>query len=136
MQVILIILSLIFSAFFSGSETAFVVASRIRLEVLVKRKIRGAKLAYDFITRPENFIITTLVGTNISIVVCSSLAAVYLEDFFTESVIIALTSTFILFFGEILPKAIFREIADRLIIHLARPLRLFLFLFYPIHLLL
>jgi putative hemolysin len=79
------------------------------LEVWVRRGVKGARQAFGFLQHPERFLITTLVGNNIAIVTASSLMAVYLERYLNGFVITAVSSLFLLFFGEILPKSIARE---------------------------
>jgi len=133
MRIFLILLSLILSALFSGSETALLTASRLRLKNLIKKKAKAAKRAYNFIRDPEKFIITTLVGNNIMVVLYSSLSAIYLEKFFTESVIVIISSSVLLIFGEILPKSVFRIRANQWVIPLAYLMRLFYYGFMPIN---
>jgi CBS domain containing-hemolysin-like protein len=135
MQLTLIIISLISAGFFSGSETALISASITRLEVLMKNKSRGARLAYQFIIHPERFLVTLLVGTNISIVIYSSLLALYLHDRFPEPLIVFISTAIVLVLGEILPKTIFREVADRSVILITWLIQPFYWLVYPITLL-
>lgn len=132
MQLYILLTALVFSAFFSGSETAFISANLTRLEVLVRQKIRGAKFAYKFLRRPENFLITILAGNNIAVVVFSSCFAIILKDSFPESIIIFLSSTILLIFGEILPKSVFRDTANRWVIILVVLMKPVHWLLYPI----
>ena len=104
MQIAILIIFLILSAFYSGAETAFVVANRIRCELLKRQGNRGAALAQQYLNHPERFIVTTLVGTNIAVVVSSSLAAVLLAPILPEGTIVIVSTSFLLVFGEILPK--------------------------------
>lgn len=133
MQLILILIALILSGLFSGSETALISASRLRLQSLIKEKVTAAKLAYNFIRDPEKFIITTLVGNNIMLVLYSSLFAIYLEKFFVEHVVVIISSTVLLILGEIIPKSIFRERANRWVIPLSYLMRMFYYVFMPIN---
>ena len=64
LEITLVGISLLLSAFFSMAETVFVTVNKIQLEVQLKRKIRGAKSAVDFLDKPESFLSTTLVGTD------------------------------------------------------------------------
>lgn len=120
------------SALFSGSETAFISANRIRIEVSVKKRVRGARMAYDFLHHPEHFLTTTLVGTNIATVAASSIMAVYLEHLMSGFAIILVTSAFLLFFAEILPKSIARERANSLTVKVSPLLRGFFILLFPL----
>lgn len=132
MQFIIIIITIILSAFFSGSETAFMSANSARLEVLVKKKSNNAWLAYQFLIHPERFLVTLLIGNNIVNVAYSSLLAICLHEQIPEYLIIFLSTSIILIFGEILPKTIFREVADRSILIITWLIQPFYWLVYPI----
>ena len=132
MEIFLIILAIILSAFFAGTETVFLTASKIKIEILHRRNVKGIKKVYSFIKNPEAFIVTTLVGNNLSNVVFSSLIILVLKDSFDEFFIVIFSSMFLLIFGEIIPKAIGREFSNQLIIGSARILMLFKILFAPI----
>lgn len=132
MEILLIIIALILSAFFSGSETAYLTANKIRIEVLFRRKARGIKYVYDFITNSERFIVTTLIGNNLSNVLFSSFIVLLLRESMGESLIVLISSLTVLIFGEIIPKVIARESADHVIVHISFILRIFYFIFYPV----
>ncbi len=112
------------------------VASRIRIEVLFRRKKKGMAKVRSFIHHPESFIVTTLVGNNLTNVIFSSFVVLFLDDFLDEFFIILITSFYLLIFGEIIPKAIGQEFSNQLIIVAAQPLKIFKWLFYPINFLL
>lgn len=124
-------IALIFSAFFSGSETAFITANRIKIEVWVKQEMRGALSATEFFRHPERFLTTTLVGNNIALVAASSIMAVYLEHILSGFAITLVTSAFLLFFAEILPKSIARDKPNRITVLSVLVLQFFYILFYP-----
>jgi CBS domain containing-hemolysin-like protein len=128
----IIIVSLLMSFYFSGTETAFVSLNKVRVELWRRQKKRIAKIVYPFIRKPEKFIYTTLIGNNIFNVAFASLATLYFNQFFDPEIgwifIVILT----LIIGEILPKTIFRSLADWLIQYIAPPLRLFYIIFLPI----
>jgi len=149
MEWALIIALLLLSAFFSGSEIAFVSANRLRAEMAARRGGLSGRLVQRFLHTPGMLLTTTLVGNNIALVVYSTLMAFYLEPTFTwlfgevvgqeagleASVLGAQTvvaSTLVLFFGEIIPKTIMREHADRLVPVLALPLRITYYALLPI----
>lgn len=132
MQITVIIIALLLSFFFSGSETVFLSTSKIKLEVLFHKGVKGAKLVKNFITKPEAFIITTLTGNNIALVIYSSFFAIYLDQYYSELVGIIISAMIALLFAEIIPKAIGWEFANRLIFKIAFPLRFFQILFAPL----
>lgn len=139
---------LLLSAFFSGSEIAFVSASRVRAEARAAVGGPVADVVREFLDKPESFIITTLVGNNLALVLYSTLMAVQLESgihaFWMSlfgiglgvEVVTIVTQTvvatvFVLFFGEILPKSIARQTANRAIFLVALPLKVFYYVLLP-----
>ncbi|MFO7890819.1 MAG: hemolysin family protein [bacterium] len=132
-RILLFITALFFSAFFSGSETALISISRLKLEVWTRRGIKGADKIRGFLSEPENFLTTILVGNNICLVIASSIMAVYLEQVFNGFIITAFSSFFLLIFGEALPKSFARDKAGLYIRSAVSPLRIFYIVFYPIN---
>jgi len=126
------ILALLSSAFFSGSETALTSVRRIKLEVWLKNGRRGAKQALAFIQHPEQFLTTTLVGTNIATVTASALMVVYLEPYLSGIIITVITSMLLLIFGEILPKTVAREKSAILTLRFTNVLRVVYIILFPI----
>lgn len=149
MELLLIVLMIVLSAFFSGSEIAFVTANRLKAEVRAHREGFAGGLVREFIREPARFLTTTLVGNNVALVVYSALMALYLDPPLTalahgwlgpetpvEGLVLILqtliASTVILIFGEIIPKSLFREPADRVVFAAAVPLKITYWLFLPI----
>lgn len=148
MEVAIILLMLLLSAFFSGSEIAFVVANRLRVEVLARREGIVGPIVREFLQNPSTFLTTTLVGNNIALVVYSTLMALFLNpplqavyqgvgleaDALDAAVLTSQTliaSVVILLFGEIIPKSIMREAANHAVFYLAIPLRIAYYLLLP-----
>lgn len=127
----LIILFLLLSALFSGSEIAFVSASKLRIELNRKKGTREGAIIAGFYDNPAGFLSTMLVGNNIALVVFTYLmtkvlspaVAPYVQGeallLFVNTLIITLV---VLIFGEYLPKTFFALYADRLLHFLAVPL--------------
>lgn len=111
-----IILCLAIEVFFSGSEIALVVADKMRLRTWSQEGNPGAKSAMWFIKHPAHFFSTVILGTNISVVVASTVATFYLiRNYGADAEVWALLlSPVILIFGEVLPKSLFQHYADRL----------------------
>ncbi len=147
--ILLILLMLVLSAFFSGSEIAFVVANRLRVEVVARRRGLVGRIVLDFMQHPSAFLTTTLVGNNIALVVFSTLTAFYLDPplhrlwvaagLGSSGIELAVLSTqtlaasaLVLVFGEILPKSVMRETANRAVFLLAVPLRISYYLLLPL----
>ena len=131
-QFVLLISALLLSAFFSGSETAFVSTTLYETEIWIRRKRFGARQAHRFIQNPEMLLVTILVGNNIAIVTFSSIVTFYFQGVLNEFVILLLNSFIVLIFAEILPKTILREKAHFAVRFLAVPMLIFHYLVLPI----
>jgi len=129
----ILILLLLFSGFFSSSEIAFIVANKIKLEIRSKKNKAAEKSAMYYVKNPHIFFSTILISNNIVNITFASLTTVFFVKYFRlGNFSILLISTFILFiFGELLPKYISREFADRMILITSLPLRLMTYLLYP-----
>lgn len=119
LQPLLIIFSLVLSAFFSGMEIAFVSANKLRLELTSKNSPWVGKMLSLHIENPSRFITTALVGNNITLVIFGILMARFLEpkissilDISNQSTILfiqtIITTSVVLVFGEFIPKVMFR----------------------------
>ena len=75
-------LCLVLEGFFSGSEIGVVSADRIKLRHSAAKGSKGAQLALDMLKKPEWLLSTTLVGTNIAIVINTSLATLLVIQLF------------------------------------------------------
>jgi len=136
----IILFTVLASAFFSGSEIAFVSANRLKLEIESRKGSVVSRALAFFNEKPETFLTTTLVGNNIINVLYATLMAIYLAEpvrsVYTSwmgnepsTVIVLLIQTIvaslvIMIFGEIIPKAIFRIQADFMVKVVALPLRI------------
>jgi len=131
---IAIIVFLLLSAFFSGSEIAFISANKLSVEVEKERGSRKGRVLSGFYDKPKQFLGTMLVGNNIALVVFTLLMTKLLEPilipvvgsewgfFFISTLVITLV---VLIFGEFLPKIIFRYYANDVISGMAYPLAVF-----------
>jgi len=129
---LVIVLALALSFYFSGTETAFVSVNKVRVELWRRRKLPGAKFIYDFIKFPERFLYTTLIGNNLSNIAFATFATVYFNYYLDPKATWLLILILSLFFGEILPKTLFQSIADWIIRKIVYPLEFFRHLFTPI----
>lgn len=131
MALFLFILTLFLSALFSGSETAYVSSNRIKL--FLRTRDPQQYRIHDFLIQSDRrFLTSTLVGNNVVMVACSSLAVIVFSPFLSESVLVLFTSAFLLLFGEILPKSIATLIPNRLSRNTPSILFIFYILFYPL----
>ena len=134
---IVILLCVCCEGFFSGSEIAIISSDKIKLRHLVSQGSKGAQQAQKMLQQPERFLGTTLVGTNISVVLNSVILTTILSHVprFAEDVTfyVALFLTpVVLIFGEIIPKSVFQQHADRFVPILAPLLNIAFTLFYPV----
>nr|WP_319998095.1 hemolysin family protein [uncultured Draconibacterium sp.] len=138
---LLILITIILSAFFSGMEIAFVSANKLRLELDKQSDPFSSKLLKFLTHNGGQYIATMLVGNNIALVVYGIAFAAVLEPLLlnsiqSESVVLLLQtiiSTFvILLFAEFLPKTLFRIFPNTLLNVFALPLAFFYVVFFPV----
>jgi CBS domain containing-hemolysin-like protein len=132
-KILYLLILVLLSAFFSGTELAFVVANKLKIEVRARKKSLAALSAKYFINHPQSFFATILLGNNIVNIAYASLGAVFLNAIFgwSEITILIILSVVILILGEIIPKYLARELADRVVLLTSLPLRAISYLFYP-----
>ena len=135
-----LIVTMVFSAFFSGMEIAFVSSNRLRAE-MDREKNGLAQRAIDvFYRHPNNFVSTMLVGNNIALVVYGILFAHIfdatlfypLSDGMRVTADTLLSTIVVLFTGEFLPKTIFKSNPNTMLTVFALPAYLCYVLLYPI----
>ena len=136
-----ILISLAFSAFFSGMEISYVSANKLRLELDKKDKSLTSKILDVFFHNPNQFISTMLVGNNIALVVYGLQMAILLEPWIAhfvdqEALIVLIQSIIstilILFTGEFIPKTIFKIDPNFFLRLFAVPLYIIYMVLYPV----
>ncbi|MBE6256175.1 MAG: HlyC/CorC family transporter [Prevotella sp.] len=141
--IIYIIISLAFSAFFSGMEIAFVSSNKLRFEMDRSQSGFGSRIAAIFYEHPNSFISTLLVGNNIALVVYGILFARLLDlvvlkplgitdEWITLLTQTVLSTVIVLFTGEFLPKLLFKLNPNRTLTFFAPLSYLFYILLFPI----
>jgi len=135
LYIVLLVVCLVFSAFFSGSETAFISLHRFRLEYLVTTKAKGAEKVARMIERPERFLSVVLFGNTLVNAAAVALATAITVHYWGEQngIIIATISLTIilLIFCEATPKTVATRHAERLSLLLYRPLQVISWVFTP-----
>jgi CBS domain containing-hemolysin-like protein len=131
--------TIIFSAFFSGIEIAFVSANKFHIEVENKKGNFAYKVISYLVQNPARFIAAMLVGNNIALVLYGLFMPQVLEPLINvqNPYLLLLFNTvlstlLILVFAEFLPKALFNAHSNRLLEIFALPSGLFYFLFFPV----
>jgi len=119
---LIVVLSILASAFSSGMEIAFVTANKLKVELDKKQGVFGSGIISHFIKKPKMFIATMLVGNNIALVIYGLYAGdaliFYISQWFPEFSLwlgeygmlftqTLISTIFVLVFGEFIPKAIF-----------------------------
>ena len=134
---VLLIILLIFSAFFSSSETAYSAVSVMKLKTFVEEKRRGAKKALWIAEHYDRAITTLLVGNNLVNIAASTISvaifAILISNPTLSNIISTIVMTIIvLIFGEILPKSIAKEKSESIALSYANILYFLIKIFYPI----
>lgn len=131
----ILVLLILLSAFFSGSETGIVSLNRLRLRHLVKKKHRGATRASRLLERPDRLIGLILLGNNAVNILASSIATIIGIRMFGEmgvAIAAGLLTLIILIFAEVAPKTLAVLHPERIAFPASFVLELLLKVFYPI----
>ena len=144
-SIILILVSLIFSSFFSGIEIAFISSDRLHIELEKERGSISGKILSRFTKNQAHFIGTTLIGNTLSLVVYGIFMANLIEPILSDilpgylksqSVILIiqtiLATLIVLLTAEFLPKIIFRINPNFFLSVFAIPLLVIYFILYPV----
>ena len=135
-RLVLLGLAVLLSAFFAGSEAAFLSVQRSRLAALILDKVKGAERVEKLASNPEKLLPTVLTGNNLVNVAAAALgttlAGSYLSPNWAVGVSVGAVTVLLLLFGEILPKVIATKNAEGLALILVRPLQAAQILFFPI----
>lgn len=134
-----VLICLVLSAFYSGSETALVSVNKIRLNQLVEEENSKAQIIHRLVESPDRMLALTLVGTNLANVLIALFGESLTENVLlgfnenlTDAITIVYITVLLLIFGEILPKTIFRVKADILALRFAYVLRLSEYVLAPL----
>ncbi|MFC1916394.1 hemolysin family protein [Chloroflexota bacterium] len=134
LYLVILVICLVLSVFFSGSETVFVSLQRVRVEHLIANNVRGAKRVAGIIEHPEKFLSTVLLGNTLVNTAAAAIATAFALSIWGERGVIIATvglTTFLLIFCEATPKTIASQHAERLSLIFARPLGLISWLLTP-----
>jgi putative hemolysin len=140
-----VIITLVFSAFFSGMEIAFVSANKLQIELQNKQGLLSGKILSKFMQKPGEFIGTTLIGNTIALVVYGIFMTNLLEPMIRgwlpqdvdnqASVLViqtVISTIIVLITAEFLPKSIFILDPNRMLAAMSVPFQVIYYLMYPV----
>ncbi|MBE6665263.1 MAG: HlyC/CorC family transporter [Ruminococcaceae bacterium] len=140
-ELIIMLICLAFSAFFSGTETAFTSFNRTKMKNLAADGNRKAVLALDLADNYDKMLTTLLVGNNVVNILLSSMATVFFmnllmngpaKDYYT-TISTAVITIVVLIFGEISPKSLAKEHAEGYAMAVARFIKLLMVILTPVN---
>lgn len=140
---IIVFVMLVLSAFFSGSEISFNAANKMRLRKSADENVKGAKRALRISEDFTFSLCAILIGNNLANIAastCSTSLFIYLfyklfsthgADAAASAVSTVVMTVIVLIFGEIIPKILAKQHADKLVLVLAVPIRIITWLLFP-----
>ena len=133
-QIIVLIILLVLSGFFSMSETALMALSKIRIRHMVEDGVKGAKLVEKLTEDPNKLLGAILIGNNIVNILASSLATTLFVSLVGPSgvgIATGVMTVLVLIFGEITPKSIAKQKSEEVSLKVSKPINIIVKLFKP-----
>ncbi|MEW9080242.1 HlyC/CorC family transporter [Terrisporobacter glycolicus] len=134
-QIVLLVILLIGSGFFSASETALMSLSRIKIRHMEEDGVRGAKLVGSLIENSNRLLTSILIGNNIVNIAATSIStSLFISIWGTQGVAAAtaLMTVLVLVFGEITPKTISASTPEKVALMVAKPIKFFMIILKPV----
>ena len=116
--IFIVVISVLFEIFFSGTEIALVSFNKSRLKKMTKLGYKWAKKATFFLQHPDILFSTTLFGTQICVALTTTVITIAVVERFGHGkdwLAFLLTSPLILFVGELIPKTIFQRYSNQIV---------------------
>ena len=138
---IFIIVLVLFSGFFSATETAYSSVNRTKLKLKAQGGNKSAQNALKLLEKFDKLLSTILVGNNIVNIASTSIATLFFTGLLGDNSDLGATvstvvmTVVVLIFGEITPKTIAKEKAETFAVAVAPAVKFFVFLFYPLNML-
>ena len=138
-SIIVMLVLVALSAYFSATETAFSTFNRLKLRTLAESGDKRAQLALDLSEEYDRLLSTILVGNNIVNILLTTVATLFFADLIAHSESLAttvstiVTTVVVLIFGEITPKSLAKQYADGFVMVTAPILRLITWVLWPIN---
>lgn len=134
-QLVVLVILLMASAFFSASETALMAISKIDARHMVDQNIKNAKIVSKLVEDPNKLLGVILVGNNIVNIGASSLATVIASNLFKSAgpaIATGVMTFLILIFGELTPKSLSTQKTHQVACFVARPIAILIVIFNPV----
>lgn len=134
-QIYILLFLILLSAFFSGAEIALFSLSHAKLRTLVEGEAKHAKTLEAIKRKPQQLLITILIGNNLVNIGASSIATVMALNYFGSAgagIATGVMTFLILFFGEIIPKSIAQRYASRVSLTISPLMRVAMTLLMPL----
>jgi len=135
LYLVILVVCLLLSAFFSGSEVVYFFLQRVRVEHLVSTRVKGAVRVAGLIGRPDRLLSVILLGNNLvntaAVVLATTLAVRYLTEGQGVLVVTVGLTIILLIFCETIPKTIATRYTEQLSLLFARPIEVLLWVFRP-----
>lgn len=134
-QIVLLIILLVMSAFFSMSETALMSLSKIRIRHMVDEGVKGAKLVAKLTEEPNKLLGAILIGNNIVNIGASALATSLALRAFGESgvgIVTVVMTILVLIFGEITPKSFAKQKSEQVSLKVSKTINIIVKVFRPL----
>jgi len=132
---IILFICMLIAAFFSGVETAVISTSKPHLKYLAKKGDKKAIIVSNLIHEPDKFLRMVLIGTNIAVIIFSSVSSALLTHIWGDrgiSISILLSTLIVLIFCEVLPKTIAQNNSQKISLKAAYYMKIASFIIHPI----
>lgn len=133
---IVICILVILSGFFSATETAFSSLNKTRLKTMAEKNNKKAKLALKLSENYDKLITTILIGNNIVNIAAASLGTLFFIELFPDNgatISTVVITVVVLIFGEISPKSIAKDSAERFAMFSSSVFRVLIWVFSPLN---
>lgn len=133
--IIIVGFGILLEAFFSGSEIAMIAVNKIKMKQKADEGSSSAKTVLNLLQNPEKLFATTSLGTNLAMVTSSAVFTAFMVSHLGstgEWMAMFILFPLILFCGEIVPKIVFQNQPNTIMLVMVKPLNLFCTVFSPI----
>ena len=125
-ELVLLLVLLVLSSFFSAAETALMSLSKIRIRHLVEENIKGAKLVQKLLDDPNKLLGSILIGNNVVNIGASAVATAVASNLiggeFGVAVATGIMTVLVLIFGEITPKSLAKQNSEKVSLMVSKPI--------------